>query len=264
ITAPLVRSSVTNSRTALTMRGASSMFRAICATGGLGRTPSNTMNAASASPTSTRRRFPMPALELNKTACSLRAKTRQITAALISLCMRWKPHLKSKGSRWGIKARTDGPIASASSFLMLSHGVRTYARRWSVWPLLPTRTLCPSSGSTTWSRICRSFLRPSAARLGKRWSGRTLAGCGEGYRILLLRFEWRTRHQRTTRCAHSVYCARSDDLLINLRDAVIPLGVSLPTEYDLKPTRETLGHVLRVPKRCSSIDITRGEYGRHG
>src|ERR1700681_1284642 len=65
-------------------RGASSTLMAISATGGRQKMPSNTTNAASASPTNTRRRFPMPVPESSRMGCLRRARIRPITAACIS------------------------------------------------------------------------------------------------------------------------------------------------------------------------------------
>src|SRR6202035_6064295 len=79
----------------------------------------------------------------------------------------------------------------------------------------------------------------------------------------LVRLEWRARHRRAGRGIPSIHRARSDEVLIDLRDAVIPLGVPLPTESDFEPMGETLGGVVHEPKGRASVGIARGEHSRH-
>ena len=66
-------------------------------------------------------------------------------------------------------------------------------------------------------------------------------------RIRLARLEWRSRHRRAGRFTAPVHSAGNDDLVIDLRDALIPLCVTLPTEHDFKAMRETLGGMLHEP-----------------
>ena len=51
--------------------------------------------------------------------------------------------------------------------------------------------------------------------------------------------------------------------LIQLRNAVTPLGVSLAPSYDFNVLGEPSGHVLLVPKRRAAVGVSGDEHGWH-